>query len=68
MTEQQPEPARAQRECDECHVTDDLGHHQVAVPDADGSLIVESRHFACCAKAGCPDGSCNAIVTGATGV
>lgn len=68
MTAQQPEPARVQRECDACHVVDDLGHHQVAVPDADGSLVVESRHFRCCADAGCPDESCNQILTGAPGV
>jgi hypothetical protein len=68
MTEQRPEPARALRECDACHVTDDLGHHQVAVPDENGQLAVESRHFRCCAAAGCPDQSCNAILTGAPGV
>jgi hypothetical protein len=68
MTAQQPEPARAQRECDECHVVDDLGHHQVAEPDAEGNLSVSSRHFACCAAAGCPDQSCDAILTGEPGV
>lgn len=69
MTAQQPEPARAQRECDACHVVDDLGHHQVAVPDDGGNLVVESRHFACCAASGdCPDQSCNAILTGEPGV
>jgi hypothetical protein len=61
----QPGPARALRECDECHQVDDLGHHQVVVPDASGSLAVSSRHFRCCAGSGCPDGSCNAILTGA---
>lgn len=60
----QPGPARALRECDECRQVDDLGHHQVVVPGADGSLEVASRHFRCCAAAGCPDGSCNAILTG----
>lgn len=64
----QPEPARVLRECDECHQVDDLGHHQVVVPDASGALAVASRHFACCAQTGCPDGSCNAILTGAPGV
>jgi hypothetical protein len=64
----QPEPGRALRECDECHQVDDLGHHQVVVPGADGSLEVASRHFRCCASSGCPDGSCNAILTGAPGV
>lgn len=55
---------RAQRECDECHVVDDLGHHQVVTQDEDGLRMV-SRHFACCADSGCPDGSC-AAQTGAT--
>jgi hypothetical protein len=68
MTQQQPEAARAQRECDACHVTDDLGHHQVAVPGEDGNLVVESRHFKCCAENGCPDQSCDQILTGAPGV
>lgn len=66
MSVQQPEPARALRECDGCHQVDDLGHHQVVVAAADGSLEVASRHFACCARDGCPDGSCNAILTGAS--
>jgi hypothetical protein len=64
----QPEPVRALRECEECRQVDDLGHHQVVVPDASGNLAVTSRHFRCCAQAGCPDGSCNAILTGAPGV
>lgn len=66
MSVQQPEPARALRECDECHEVDDLGHHQVVVPGDDGSMVVSSRHFKCCAEAGCPDGSCHAILTGAS--
>jgi hypothetical protein len=68
MTQQQPEAPRALRECDQCHVVDDLGHHHVVVPDAEGGLVAESRHFACCSAIGCPDGSCDAIVTGAPGV
>lgn len=58
---EQPEPPRTLRECDECHQVDDLGHHQVAVPDESGQMTVVGRHFRCCARAGCPDGSCNAI-------
>jgi hypothetical protein len=65
MSEQ---PGRALRECDECHEVDAEGHHQVVVPDASGALAVASRHFRCCVQAGCPDGSCNAILTGAPGV
>jgi hypothetical protein len=61
MTVQPAEQQRAMRECDGCHVVDDLGHHQVVRPTDDG-LVVESLHFACCAKAGCPDGSCTQIV------
>lgn len=53
-------PERAVRECDECHQEDDLGHHQVVI-NYDG-LVVISRHFACCLRAGCPDGSCRQIV------
>lgn len=64
MSVQPQEPKRVLRECDACHQVDDAGHHQVAVPDASGALVVESRHFACCAAAGCPDGSCNAILKG----
>jgi hypothetical protein len=66
MSVQQPEPVRALRECDECHEVDDLGHHQVVVPGDDGSMVVASRHFRCCAENGCPDGSCHAILTGAS--
>jgi hypothetical protein len=59
---------RAQRECDGCHKVDDLPHHQVVVPGPAG-LVMESRHFACCAEAGCPDGSCHQILNGSpTGV
>lgn len=65
MTMQPSATERAQRECDECHETDDLGHHQVVVPGDDGGLMMISRHFACCAALGCPDGSC-ATMTGAT--
>jgi hypothetical protein len=47
-------------------VVDDLGHHQVAVATPDG-IVVESRHFACCQRLGCPDGSCDEILR-STGV
>lgn len=68
MTVQQAEPGRALRECDECHGIDDLGHHQVAVPGEDGGMVVTSRHFGCCAASGCPDGTCDVILRGASGV
>lgn len=59
----------ALRECDDCHEVDELPHHQLVVPDDSGGMIVESRHFACCAAAGCPDGTCNQILSqGAPGV
>ena len=65
----QPEAPRALRECDECRQVDDLGHHQAVVAGDNGGLTVVSRHFACCAQAGCPDGSCHAALnTGAPGV
>lgn len=60
-------PERVLRECDECHQVDDLGHHLVVIGGPAG-LVPESRHFACCARRGCPDGTCNRIVTGAPGV
>jgi hypothetical protein len=66
MSVQPAEPVRALRECDECHQVDDLGHHQVAVPGGDGSIVVTGRHFACCAAAGCPDGTCDVILRGAS--
>lgn len=68
MSVQHPEtaPARVMRECDECHGVDDLGHHQVVVPGEDGSMVVASRHFSCCAPMGCPDGSCDVILRGAS--
>lgn len=66
MSVQPAGSARALRECDECHGIDDLGHHQVVTPGPDGSMAVASRHFACCAGSGCPDGSCNAILRGAS--
>jgi hypothetical protein len=62
----QPESVRALRECDECKTVDDLGHHQVVVPGGDGSMTVVSRHFRCCAANGCPDGSCDVILRGAS--
>jgi hypothetical protein len=59
----------ALRECDDCHEVDELPHHQVVVAGDDGELVVESRHFACCAAAGCPDGTCSQILSqGAPGV
>ncbi len=54
---------RAVRVCDGCGQADDLPHHQVARPTENG-LEVESLHMACCAARGCPDGSCNRILTG----
>lgn len=64
MTVQAEGQQRAQRECDECHVVDDLGHHQVVIQGEDGLRMI-SRHLACCAASGCPDGTCDALRTGA---
>lgn len=58
---------RTLRECDECHEVDDKGHHQIAVP-GEGGLVVVGRHFRCCARAGCPDGSCSQILNGSPSV
>lgn len=67
MTVQETEQPRAQRMCDECHVVDDQGHHQVVVPEEAG-MVMYSRHFACCLARGCPDGSCAQMVTRSPGV
>jgi hypothetical protein len=56
-------PARVERECEGCHEVDTEGHHQIVVP-ADQGLEMISRHFRCCAQAGCPDGSCLTILNG----
>lgn len=64
VTAETGQPTRALRECDHCHVVDTLGHHQVAVPEEGRGLVVTSRHFACCAANGCPDGSCAQILNG----
>jgi hypothetical protein len=61
MPEEQP---RVLRECDECHAVDDKPHHQVAVPVEGVGLVVEGRHFGCCAARGCPDGTCAQILNG----
>lgn len=58
---------RTLRECDECHVVDDKGHHQTVVP-RDDALVMVSRHFECCARVGCsepdPAKTCSAILNG----
>ena len=64
MTVQTGGEPRALRECDEYHVTDDLGHHQVVEPE-EGGMVMHSYHFACCNARGCPDGTCTQILTGA---
>lgn len=67
VTAETGQPTRALRECDHCHAVDTLGHHQVVVPEETG-LHVYSRHFACCAANGCPDGSCATILNGSPSV
>jgi hypothetical protein len=61
------QPERVQRECDECHEVDDQPHHQVVVPE-EGGLVMYSRHFRCCVRVGCPDGSCVTILNRSAGV
>lgn len=56
---------RAESACDACGVTDSLPRHHVMIADPEAlpdGLRVISRHFACCEKAGCPDGSCAQIL------
>jgi hypothetical protein len=64
---------RAESACDSCGMVDAEPRHHLAVPDplavpvADPAQVqptwtVISKHFACCAGDGCPDGSCDAIL------
>lgn len=51
--------------CDACGAEDTLPRHHVAVGNAfspEGGLTVVSRHFHCCAQAGCPDGTCRTAI------
>lgn len=48
------------RSCDVCGRTDDGPMHTTAV--LNGSFPETTRHFACCAATGCPDGSCDKIM------
>lgn len=47
------------RDCDVCHVTDD-GPRHIHHDPATGDTI---RHLDCCAKAGCPTGTCTPTTT-----
>jgi len=42
------------RDCDVCHVTDDQPRH---IHDA-GHGATQIRHIGCCARTGCPSGTC----------
>lgn len=56
---------RAESACDECGVVDDLPRHHVMIGDPEAlpdGLRVVSRHFACCARVGCLDGTCDQIL------
>jgi hypothetical protein len=56
---------RAESACDSCGAIDSEPRHHIAYPDpgsAEGGMAVISRHFACCAADGCPDGSCDKIL------
>jgi hypothetical protein len=48
-----------QRSCDVCHQADDGPRHVAATVTGTTEF---TRHFACCARAGCPDRSCDAIM------
>jgi hypothetical protein len=46
-------------------MVDDLPRHHVMIGDPEAlpdGLRVVSKHFRCCADAGCPDGTCNQIL------
>lgn len=49
----------AMRTCEICGETDDGPMHVLGTTDGTQGF---NRHFRCCARTGCPDGSCNAIV------
>jgi hypothetical protein len=53
------------RPCDVCGQADEEPRHISAVLNDSGPDTI--RHFACCAAAGCPDGSCDKIMAEATG-
>jgi hypothetical protein len=52
------------RLCDVCGGMDDHPRHMVASPDGADEQI---RHLDCCAAAGCPDGTCDALLENYTG-
>jgi len=51
------------RECDVCHCSDDGPMHVAGVMMGVDPSLGFQRHFACCAQVGCPDGSCEEIVS-----
>jgi len=52
-------PSPVLRQCGVCHVSDTGPMHIAATVTG---VVVFDRHFACCARVGCPDGSCDAIM------
>lgn len=53
----QPAPAAPIRFCSVCKIADDAPRHDIFGTDPN-----VAPHMACCAKTGCPDGSCDVIV------
>lgn len=55
------------RGCDVCGQVDTGPRHITATVSGENLAPDTCRHFACCARAGCPDGSCNVIMAEAQG-
>ena len=54
-----PASSRVDRFCDACGQVDSDPHHMVGHTDG----TTTSRHMDCCQLAGCPDGTCDAVLT-----
>lgn len=52
---------RIERYCEACGQVDSAPHHVAAL--SDGSTT--DRHMDCCQMAGCPDGTCDTVMTAA---
>lgn len=55
---------RPTRTCDVCGAEDDHPRHVHGLDDGGTQM----RHMDCCAKAGCPDGTCDSTVSASGGL
>lgn len=64
MSEETQEPPRRPSTCEICGETDTLPKTHVLLGSqlneqtGDAEMVFQTRHFLCCMKVGCPDGSC----------